>query len=232
MARHEWRPALDELLAAGDHAARWLCSSPAVLGWRAPAALAAKACGDADLARRLAYEDLEHARSSEVPRAVGVALRTLALVGDRQERTARAREAVAVLETTPARLELIRARTDLGMLLRVAGQHRAARDPLRAALELAADCGATALAARAYDELRATGAHPRPPSRVGAVLTASEHRVARMAGEGMSNNDIAQALFVTVKTVEFHLTGAYRKLGIECRAELARCLGAGPTLRE
>jgi DNA-binding CsgD family transcriptional regulator len=229
LARGEWRPALEELLATGDHAARWLCPSPAVLGWRAPAAVAAKACGDADLACRLAQEDLDLARSSGVPRAVGVALRTLAVVGDRAERIQRAAEAVAVLEASPARLELARAQTDLGMLLRLSGQPGAARRPLRAALDLAAGSGATALATRAYDELRATGAHPRRPLRAGTTLTASEQRVARLAAEGRSNGDIAQALFVTVKTVEFHLTGVYRKLGVDSRDELADRLGvAGP----
>ena len=57
-----------------------------------------------------------------------------------------------------------------------------------------------------------------------AALTASELRVARRAGEGLANREIAQGLFVTVKTVEKHLAGAYRKLGCS-RAELAGALG-------
>ena len=84
---------------------------------------------------------------------------------------------------------------------------------------------------RAHTELWATGARPRTPLRTGLdALTASELRVARMAGAGMSNPAIAQALFVTVKTVEMHLTGTYRKLDIAGRSELPAALeGDQPT---
>ncbi len=85
--------------------------------------------------------------------------------------------------------------------------------------------GATPLAERAYHELRATGASPRKLIRTGAgTLTASERRVAQMAVSGMSNKQIAQALFVTVKTVESHLAQSYRKLGVSSRTELGSVL--------
>jgi DNA-binding NarL/FixJ family response regulator len=74
-------------------------------------------------------------------------------------------------------------------------------------------------------ELRATGARPRRPALSGLdALTESERRVARHAAAGRSNPDIAQSLFVTVKTVEAHLARAYRKLGICSRGELATAL--------
>jgi DNA-binding NarL/FixJ family response regulator len=57
------------------------------------------------------------------------------------------------------------------------------------------------------------------------ALTASERRVARMAAEGMTNREIAQALFVTMRTVEVHLTHAYQKLGISSREKLPAALG-------
>ena len=80
---------------------------------------------------------------------------------------------------------------------------------------------------RALDELRASGARPRRPALSGAdALTPSERRVARMASEGLSNRQIAQALFVSTWTVASQLTSAYRKLGIEGRNQLANALSA------
>jgi DNA-binding CsgD family transcriptional regulator len=75
--------------------------------------------------------------------------------------------------------------------------------------------------------LRASGARPRRSQRSGVdALTASELRVARMAAAGASNRDIAQALFVSLRTVETHLTRAYDKLGVAARGGLAEALGA------
>ena len=92
----------------------------------------------------------------------------------------------------------------------------AAREPLAEALELAARCGARPLAARAREELKATGARPRRAWRTGVeALTPSELRVVRLAADGRSNREIAHELYVTLKTVEGHLSRAYRKLGIE-----------------
>ena len=88
-------------------------------------------------------------------------------------------------------------------------------------LELAAACGASALAEHARTELRAAGARPRRVARSGVdSLTPSERRVAALAAEGLTNAEIAQALFVTVRTVEMHLSAVYRKLEIASRAGL------------
>jgi DNA-binding NarL/FixJ family response regulator len=85
------------------------------------------------------------------------------------------------------------------------------------------------LAERAHEELTATGARPRKIVRAGPeALTASERRVTRMATEGMTNKEIAQALFVTVRTVEAHLHHAYQKLEISSRGELAGALAPPP----
>ncbi|HEX6389416.1 MAG TPA: helix-turn-helix transcriptional regulator, partial [Solirubrobacteraceae bacterium] len=102
-----------------------------------------------------------------------------------------------------------------------ANQRAAARDPLRRGLDLAQQCGATLLAERAEQELEATGARPRRRELSGVdALTPSERRVAEMAAKGMSNPEIAQALFVTRKTVEMHLGRVYRKLDVHGREEL------------
>ena len=104
---------------------------------------------------------------------------------------------------------------------------RDAREPLREALELADRCGAQRTAARARDELLATGARPRRTALSGAdSLTPSERRVARLAADGLSNRDIAQTLFVTVRTVEGHLTQAYMKLDVSSREQLAPALAS------
>jgi DNA-binding CsgD family transcriptional regulator len=87
-------------------------------------------------------------------------------------------------------------------------------------------CGAVALADRAADELRATGARPRRRSLTGRdALTAAERRVAALAAAGHSNRQIAQELFITIATVETHLRRVYRKLGVDGRAGLAGALG-------
>jgi DNA-binding NarL/FixJ family response regulator len=131
-----------------------------------------------------------------------------------------------VLEGSPARLEHARALAELGAALRRSNERAAAREPLREALELATRSGATPLASRAHNELLATGARPRKPLLTGLdALTPIERQAASMAAQGMSNPQIAQALFISRKTVEKRLSEAYRKLDIGSRAELATALG-------
>jgi DNA-binding NarL/FixJ family response regulator len=146
---------------------------------------------------------------------------------DRERGLEHLHEAVEVLEDSTARLELAEALVALGTALRLTRAPSEAREPLRRALELADRCGADALVARARTELYATGARPRTTAVRGAAsLTPSERRVAELAAGGRSNKDVAQALFVTPKTVEVHLSSAYRKLGISSRRELGGALAA------
>jgi DNA-binding NarL/FixJ family response regulator len=134
-------------------------------------------------------------------------------------------EAVDLLERTPARLEQARTLVELGAALRRANQRTAARGRLREGAAVAQRIGAVALVAQATHELEATGAGPRTLLQAGPeTLTASERRVAHLAAEGLSNKAIAQALFLTVKTIEVHLSSVYRKLGIGSRRELPGAL--------
>jgi DNA-binding NarL/FixJ family response regulator len=134
-------------------------------------------------------------------------------------------EACALLEQAPARLEHAKALAALGAALRRVRKPKEAREPLRRALELADVCGAQPLADTVRAEIYATGARPRTTALRGVgALTASERRVADLAGGGQTNRDIAQTLYVTPKTVEVHLSNTYRKLGIASRRELARAL--------
>ena len=229
-ARYEQgRPAeaLVDLTTCGRYAEEGGITNPAVLPWRSRAALVHLRLGDADTARRLALDELERARAWGAPRAMSVALRAAARVSV-GEPIELLREATAVLESSPARIEQAHAACDLGAALRRAGHRYDARDPLRRALDTAVSCGAWPLAQRAREELTAAGARPRRDRIEGRMaLTASELRVASLAAEGRTNREIAQALFITLKTVETHLRHAFGKLGISGRRELAAALEQG-----
>ncbi|HEX6488711.1 MAG TPA: LuxR C-terminal-related transcriptional regulator [Candidatus Dormibacteraeota bacterium] len=177
-------------------------------------------------ALQLVNEELRDAERSGMPRRIGVAVRALGLLTEDWETSRRHLEqAVTILGGSPARLEHARALVELGAALRRHNQRAGARLVLRDGLDLADRCGAVRLADRAYSELAATGARPRRQRVTGReALTASELRVAHMAAEGQSSKDIAQALFVTTRTVDSHLNRIYSKLGISSRARLQEAL--------
>jgi DNA-binding NarL/FixJ family response regulator len=213
--------ALADFVAAGARARRHL-DHPGNIEWRPDAALALRELGRLDEARELVAEALATARHFAASRALGLALRAHGLVDAAVDAL---RESADVLATTPARLEHARALVDLGAALRRANSRGEARGLLEHGMHLAHECGATALRERARAELTAAGARPRRPATTGlAALTASERRVVRLAADGLGNRDIAQALFVTTKTVETHLGAAYRKLGVSGRGELPAAL--------
>jgi DNA-binding CsgD family transcriptional regulator len=165
---------------------------------------------------------LSTARKAQLVGLEGIALR-LRGVADGDE--ACLEEAVACLDRTPLRLEQARALCELGAHRRRSGQRRTAREPLRRALGLAHACGAQPLADRAREELLLAGARPRRDALTGRdALTPAELRVARLAAAGCSNREIAQRLFITVKTVEGHLARTFRKLELHQRGDLATAL--------
>jgi DNA-binding CsgD family transcriptional regulator len=125
----------------------------------------------------------------------------------------------------PIRSSSSRARPDLGALLRRRNRRIEAREHLTPALDAAHRAGAEPLVERALTELRATGAKPRRILLTGVdALTPSERRVAELAAQGMTNREIAQALFVTARTVEGHLTRVFQKLDLSSRQEVADAL--------
>jgi DNA-binding CsgD family transcriptional regulator len=197
---------------------------PRHVPWRSLKAQALDRLGRQDEAVALAGEELEIARGWGSPGTVGRSLRVLGTIlrGDGIEQL---EEACTLLEQAPARLEHAKALAALGAALRRERKPTEAREPLRRALELADVCGAQPLADVIRTEIYATGARPRTTALQGVLaLTASERRVADLAADGQTNRDIAQTLYVTPKTVEVHLSHAYRKLGIASRRELARAL--------
>lgn len=214
------------LLQAGRALDEWGVTTPAPLQWRPAAAESLLALGEHGRARQLIDEELASCRRYGSPRALGIALRSASRLGSDEQAVEMLRESAELLGSTDARLEHARALVDLGAALRRARRPGDAREPLREGLAVARSCGAQTLAERAHEELTATGARPRKIVRAGVdALTSSERRVARMAAEGMTNKDIAQGLFVTVRTVEAHLHHAYQKLGISSRSQLASALG-------
>ena len=181
-------------------------------------------------AQELAEEAVRVAVAFGQPRFIGTALRARARAHAVGPDLVDLQRAVEAFEQIEAPIELAQTLVDVGAVLRRARQPAAAREPLRRALDIARACGARPLAVRAEHELRAAGARPRRDRVTGRdALTASEHRIAQLAIEGMTNRQIAQALFITRKTVETHLERAFRKLGIHSRAELERALAEEET---
>lgn len=220
------RAAAVTLLREAEPTMRAIGWGPRMSPWRSRLALALPDDERAE-ALRLADEELALAREVESPRAIGVALRAGALLGPREEAVARLEESAAVLPDSPSPYELARSLTELGAALARANQRAEARERLREATELARGCGAERLAERLEEELRVAGAKPRRAALSGPEsLTPSEHRVAAAAAAGATNREIGQTLFVSMSTVEMHLTNTYRKLGVSSRTELATALEA------
>jgi DNA-binding CsgD family transcriptional regulator len=195
--------------------------------WRSEAALAHASLGNAQEAHRLAGEEVELARGFGRPGALGIALRNRGLVEGGDLGLELLAEAVQILEVAQAPVELARALASYGAALRRAGQRAEARAQLERGLDLAHHWGARRIAGQARAELVTAGAKPRRDAITGRdALTASELRVARLAADGMTNREIAQALFITTKTAAVHLTHVYRKLGISHRAQLPAALAS------
>jgi ATP/maltotriose-dependent transcriptional regulator MalT len=196
-------------------------SHPGLAAWRSEAARALARLGEQQQASRLAAEQLELARATELPRPTGAAALAAAIVATPRPSLRLLREAVDLLQRTQAKLELARALVELGAALHRQGGRVAARETLRRGLELAHRAGARPLAEHARAELVAAGARPRRPVFTGVdALTASELRVARLAADGLTNREIAGRLFVTDRTVETHLRHVFQKLAISSRREL------------
>ena len=217
--------AVKDLLDAGELAELWGVRNPTLIPWRSDAALSLSALGERDTASRLCAEEIELARQWGAARGLGIALRAAGVAEGGGHGLELLTEAVSVLRPSPARLELARALVDLGAAHRRAGSRASARDFLREGLDLAHTLGGLALADRARRELVVAGGRPRRDAMRGRdALTPSELRVARLAAVGQTNRQIAQALFVTQRTVENHLTSTYAKLGISSRPELPAAL--------
>jgi DNA-binding CsgD family transcriptional regulator len=153
--------------------------------------------------------------------ALGIQARALALLSDGDAAERLYREAIERLDRTRLRGELARARLLYGEWLRRTGRRVDAREQLRAAYELLAGIGAEAFAERARRELLATGETVRRrTTETRDALTSQEAHIARLAAEGETNPEIGARLFISPRTVEYHLRKVFTKLGVSSRKEL------------
>jgi DNA-binding CsgD family transcriptional regulator len=158
--------------------------------------------------------------------ARGIAARSRALLADGGRAEELYREALEELAGTRMLMEVARARLLFGEWLRAQGRQGDARDELRRAHDMFSGMGANAFAGRARRELAAAGhrVRARRPGRVDA-LTAKEAQIARLAVTGQTNQEIGAQLFVSPRTVEWHLSKVFAKLGITSRQQLRAALG-------
>ncbi|MBB1246625.1 hypothetical protein GL263_24190 [Streptomyces durbertensis] len=227
-ARSRFAEAAADFAACGARGTARGTAGPLFHRWRSEAALVRDGLGDPRGARTLAAEELALARASGVPELVGRALRAAAALAPAEAALDLSREAVEHLRETGARLWLAEALVDLGLRLAGASDALAGRAALREALDVARECGAEPVASAATRALAELGDRPRTRAFHGyAALTPAELRVARLAADGLTNRQIAGHLFVSLRTVEMHLTSTYAKLDSPGRRGLAAALAAG-----
>jgi DNA-binding CsgD family transcriptional regulator len=181
--------------------------------------------GDAELARDALERLAETTQPAGTDFALGIEARSRALLSDGTAASDLYREAIERLSRTRLRPELARAHLLWGEWLRREGRRGGAREQLRAAHHLFDAIGMEAFAERARRELLATGekARRRSPGTSGE-LTPQEEQIARLAREGLSNPEIGAQLFVSARTVEWHLRNVFTKLGITSRRQLQTAL--------
>jgi DNA-binding CsgD family transcriptional regulator len=179
--------------------------------------------------REIARDAVEHLAATVLPTStewgLGVLARSRALLAEDGDADELYQDAIDHLRRCRAVPELARAKLLYGEWLRRGGQRKKAREQLTLAYEMLDSMGAGAFADRAATELGATGARVRRRTPDSAdVLTPHEARIARLALEGASNPEIAAQLFISPRTVEYHLHKIFRKLGISSRTQLAGVL--------
>lgn len=230
IAQGRLQEGLADVLECGERQEAEGLRNPADVPWRASAALALHALGRRDEALAHLVEHERRAREFGAAHVVGAAERVRGELVGGDDGLALLRDAAERLAATGADLERARTGLALGRALAAAGAPEAARAPLAQARATAEACGAAPVASAAIEALLAAGGRPRRGRALGRdALTPAERRTAEEAARGRSNREIAQALFITEKTVEAHLSRAYRKLGIASRSQIAPALEAADT---
>ncbi|MFE9934131.1 AAA family ATPase [Streptomyces sp. NPDC005533] len=231
LATSRFHAALGDFLDIGRHMKRWGLDRPRVLPWRTDAAEALLRLGETHQAERFLADQLT-TRDAADPWVRGTSLRLRASLREPRERQAMLARAVEELQRSGDQYELARAMGDFGQVLREVGEHARAAMVERRAWHLAKASGAETLCARILpghtgedDEAQETA--EAPDAGLVASLSESERRVALLAVHGHTNREIAKKLFITVSTVEQHLTRVYRKLDIPGRQALPADLQPG-----
>jgi DNA-binding NarL/FixJ family response regulator len=228
LAMNRGHDALCDFLACGEHMRGWGIDHPALVPWRTDAATAHLSMGDGEgEAARLIREQLSRVPSPS--RTRGISLRLLASVSEPRRRAALLEESMEVLDKSGDRFELARTLADLSHARRALGEFRQAQATKHQALMMAKECQAKPLrrlllSGNPADARQATA--PAEPAADGgpSILSEAEKRVAELASKGHTNREIATKLFITVSTVEQHLTRVYRKLEVRNRKDLPASL--------
>jgi DNA-binding CsgD family transcriptional regulator len=222
--------ALYEEAAAAARQATSNTFEPWISMWALPELVeAASRIEDAELARDALERLVEATQPCGTDFALGIEARSRALLSDGKRAQEAYREAIDRLSRTLLRPELARAHLLYGEWLRREGRRVQAREQLRTAHDLFAAIGMEAFAERARRELLATGEKVRkrtPETR--EELTPQETQIARLAGDGLSNPEIGAQLFISARTVKYHLGKVFTKLGISSRSQLRRALPRDP----
>jgi ATP/maltotriose-dependent transcriptional regulator MalT len=190
---------------------------------------AASRTGDRALVRAALEWLSERTRVTPTEWALGIEARVRALLSEGGEAESLYRESIARLGRTRVRAELARAHLLYGEWLRRERRRGAAREQLRTAHDMLDAMGIGAFADRAWRELAATGETARKRvAETESELTAQEVQVARLARDGLSNPEIGARLFISARTVQYHLSKVFTKLAISSRGQLNRVLPADP----
>jgi DNA-binding CsgD family transcriptional regulator len=212
----------EDALAAVAPSERFYTEGPAI--WTLTELIEAAVRLDQPERARIAFAHVEETtRAAATDWALGIEVRSRALLSDGDDAEELYKEAITRLGRTGIRVQLARAHLLYGEWLRRERRRVDARAELRTAYELFRDFGVDAFAERARLELKATGEHARKRTAdTLGQLTPQELQIARLAAEGHTNKEIATRLFISSSTVEYHLRKAFRKLGVTSRTQLAR----------
>jgi DNA-binding CsgD family transcriptional regulator len=192
-----------------------------------------EALGDRENAAREAARELAIRRQYGPRFRLAQALRRQASFETSRRAVPLLAEALELAESTPRRPVIVRVLASYGAALRRVDRIAEAREALYRAVDMAEEMGMERLREHAHRELVLAGGRPRRARVTGPEsLTAAQQQVAGLAASGRTNRQVAEELFVTIKTVETHLGAVYRKLGITTRDELVAMLGAAVPERQ
>ncbi len=213
--------ALDDFQTCGDLMTKWDIDLPTVVPWRTDVARACIQLGKIGQARDLVLEQIDRLGPDQT-RTMGVSLRVLATISDLEQRMGLLTRAAEALEESGDRYELTLTMVDLAAACFALGQESEGQAHLRRAQRLAEESAVELPRMESFPQGAAepVASAERPAGALPDDLSGAELRVAALAAQGYKNRQIAGRLFITVSTVEQHLTRVYRKLKVNRRRDL------------